>query len=638
MRSPNSHIYHDFYSPPPDESHNVLVNQIFPQLSFTSPALSPSLPAEQFSATDSSMAQALFPQGNTTNFNDDFNPGGIFELGDTDQTSFAQQNYPSPLPWSYLTDGSGPQKFSPAQLQYLQYQQYQQQQKQRALSTSSGISAGSDSPYSRASSIQYPTTASHPSQRFSSPWEAYNNSPMSAAQHLPTPTHTPVKDTFMDRKDGGNELPAPPAPVSQHPRRSIRAAGQLGSTPQYLSAQSREDSSLGDGSGAQYGPICESMFGIGGNEDDDSLYEIAARHIPTFDRTISDAYRDELYNPTAASQAPSSAPQQAVQGQAGQTAPSLMYDRLQEANLARSLNQQGMSSYRDDIGGNSYGSFPSQFSTAAGLRQQAKRESDYMAYQQHHPSTSEAPATTVSPKDAFPEEPEPEEDAPSLFPDASSQQEMNDAPVYGPPTSQSLGSNYNFHFSMPSSSSGIAASSMPSASPAPNTDSYHQNFNDRRSQISHPTPSLQSMDSIKSEESETSSVSERPKDTKANGGVYSCTYHGCPERFESPAKLQKHKREDHRSTASHKTDMTQAGPHKCNRINPSTGKPCNTVFSRPYDLTRHEFSLHSAKKKLRCIHCTDEKLFSRQDALTRHMRVCHTNVTAPGKTRRRLAH
>lgn len=135
-------------------------------------------------------------------------------------------------------------------------------------------------------------------------------------------------------------------------------------------------------------------------------------------------------------------------------------------------------------------------------------------------------------------------------------------------------------------------------------------------------------------------------------GTYSCTYHGCTQRFGTPALLQKHKREGHRQPnsvtgnrksvdgpASSSIVNSQAGPHRCDRINPSTGKPCNTVFSRPYDLTRHEDTIHNARKqKVRCEICTEEKTFSRADALTRHFRVCHPELPGPGKPRRRGAH
>ncbi|KAL6864367.1 hypothetical protein J3F83DRAFT_162941 [Trichoderma novae-zelandiae] len=142
----------------------------------------------------------------------------------------------------------------------------------------------------------------------------------------------------------------------------------------------------------------------------------------------------------------------------------------------------------------------------------------------------------------------------------------------------------------------------------------------------------------------------RPAGANADGGTYTCTYHGCTQRFETPSLLQKHKREGHRQSHGlaaarpHHEHMgmtssllnSQAGPHRCDRINPSTGKPCNTIFSRPYDLTRHEDTIHNAKKqKVHCNLCTEEKTFSRADALTRHYRVCHPDVELPGKHRRR---
>jgi hypothetical protein len=137
-------------------------------------------------------------------------------------------------------------------------------------------------------------------------------------------------------------------------------------------------------------------------------------------------------------------------------------------------------------------------------------------------------------------------------------------------------------------------------------------------------------------------ISHRPVDTSSDAGTYSCTYHGCHHRFDSPAKLQKHKREGHRqvSPTSGEPNLalrnSQAGPHRCDRINPSTGKPCNSIFSRPYDLTRHEDTIHNNRKmKVRCHLCTEEKTFSRNDALTRHMRVVHPDVDWVGKQKRK---
>jgi len=126
----------------------------------------------------------------------------------------------------------------------------------------------------------------------------------------------------------------------------------------------------------------------------------------------------------------------------------------------------------------------------------------------------------------------------------------------------------------------------------------------------------------------------RPHDTSAGTGTYTCTFSGCGQRFTTSTKLQKHRRDAHRkavpsgnsvsSAAAIAARNAQPGPHRCMRINPSTNKPCNTVFSRPYDLTRHEDTIHnSAKEKVRCEICNDEKTFSRPDALVRHRRVKH---------------
>ncbi|KAI9892005.1 MAG: hypothetical protein M1814_002200 [Vezdaea aestivalis] len=163
-----------------------------------------------------------------------------------------------------------------------------------------------------------------------------------------------------------------------------------------------------------------------------------------------------------------------------------------------------------------------------------------------------------------------------------------------------------------------------------------------------PTPDfpahLTSMESTVSEEGVVDV--QRPAHASADSGTYTCTYHGCTLRFESPAKLQKHKREGHRQTtpsqaatgmsASALLRNSQAGPHRCDRINPQTGKSCNTIFSRPYDLTRHEDTIHNARKqKVRCQFCAEDKTFSRNDALTRHMRVVHPEIEFPQKTRKR---
>lgn len=132
-------------------------------------------------------------------------------------------------------------------------------------------------------------------------------------------------------------------------------------------------------------------------------------------------------------------------------------------------------------------------------------------------------------------------------------------------------------------------------------------------------------------------------ETGAGTGCYTCTYRGCTQRFNTPALLQKHKREHQQaqeglsrpSIAVSLFGTQAAGPthNKCERINPSTGKPCNAIFSRPCDLTRHEDVIHNGRKqKIGCDVCIEEKTFSRPDAIRRHYRVCHPGLEFPGST------
>jgi hypothetical protein len=166
-----------------------------------------------------------------------------------------------------------------------------------------------------------------------------------------------------------------------------------------------------------------------------------------------------------------------------------------------------------------------------------------------------------------------------------------------------------------------------------------------------------SMDSSASKAAQPSSAASSTKilsplkpSTGTDTETYSCTYHNCEQRFSTPQKLQKHKRDVHRTTSNVTPGVgsgmspqelmernSQPGPHKCERINPGTGKPCNAIFSWSYDLTRHEDTIHNTcKQKSRCELRTEEKTYSRSDALTRHMRAVHPEVDFPGKHRRAI--
>ncbi|KAL2069749.1 hypothetical protein VTL71DRAFT_14428, partial [Oculimacula yallundae] len=413
--------------------------------------------------------------------------------------------------------------------------------------------------------------------------------------------------------------------------------------------------------------------------------------VPKLDRTMTDVYNDELYNPNIQlTSAPSSIPASAV------TLPpqnDVFSQRLQAANSQHlsaniqtplTIPSRERSPFRQGSPlaptGNTFGQQSSnvRFGTAQHLRQQQKAESDARVLQQQFERASSEHSTpkTISPKDVDLIYHENEEDANSpLFPP---QQQARRQPSAYHQQQPALAQEPSEDDNASQRSYGSMATTRRESSSAYSTSSQttqHQGtFNfvppavagsvrqipqqypfvpaSRRqtsnlSNVSEDFPStLTSMESSSSEYADSSEI-KKPTGTSADTGTYTCTYHGCTLRFDSPAKLQRHKREGHRNSAAigggDEGGMTsaaqrnsQAGPHKCERINPSTGKPCNTIFSRPYDLTRHEDTIHNARKlKVHCPLCAEEKTFSRNDALTRHLRVVHPEHADLSKSRRR---
>jgi len=411
--------------------------------------------------------------------------------------------------------------------------------------------------------------------------------------------------------------------------------------------------------------------------------------IPKLDRTMSDIYNDELYSPSFTyTSAPST---KSVEGAPIVSRPQLdvFTQRLQAANsqhLSAASQSPLLEPPRDSAShfragsplaptSNSFGSPRIRINSAKQMREQQKAENDARALQQQmqRSSPQQTSLKTISPKDAMLEYHEAEQDAamPLFSPQASqyrvqtavaretSQLDLNETT-----SQQSFGSMAT---SRRESSSTFSISSQQQRSPftfvPPSVPGrlqipqqypfvpQHQRQHGNASPLADRATEFPSglMESRGNEYASEGSDLRKPAGSAADGGTYTCTYHGCTLRFETPAKLQKHKREGHRqatpmtsgSTEGGMTSAalrdTQAGPHFCKRINPSTGKPCNTAFSRPYDLTRHEDTIHNARKqKVRCHLCTEEKTFSRNDALTRHMRVVHPEVIDfPGKSRRR---
>lgn len=420
--------------------------------------------------------------------------------------------------------------------------------------------------------------------------------------------------------------------------------------------------------------------------------------MPKLDRTMTDIYADELYNPSfqITSAPPTSTPAPSTVTLSPQN--DVFSQRLQAANSQhlsasntqvpltipsreRSPFRQGspLAPSRNNFGAQS----PNlRFGTATHMREQQKAENDAMALRRQLERTSPEQTTpkTISPKDVDLVYHESEEDANTpLFPpqqqsqghpshyrqqpiishDLSEADENASQRSYGSmaTTRRESSSTYStssqatqqqqqgaFNFVPPAVAGSVRQ--LPQQYPfVPQSRRQPSNL----SNLSEDFPAtLTSMESSSSEYAPEHSESKKPPTTSADTGTYTCTYHGCTLRFDTPAKLQRHKREGHRNSAAaiasgDGSGMTsaaqrnsQAGPHKCERINPSTGKPCNTIFSRPYDLTRHEDTIHNARKqKVHCPLCTEEKTFSRNDALTRHLRVVHPDHVDLSRSRRR---
>ncbi|KUI58025.1 Transcriptional regulator RPN4 [Cytospora mali] len=386
--------------------------------------------------------------------------------------------------------------------------------------------------------------------------------------------------------------------------------------------------------------------------------------VPKLDRTMTDIYSDELYNPnfTITSAAPS---------QPSQTAMSptreLFAQRVQAANNQHlSATEPSISSVSRGRSPFCHGSplapasshdFPQssanhvRFNSAQQMREKRKAEMDAAQALRQAMAQSHSTGTpqTISPKDAVLEFNDGDES--NNFP-LFSQQET--AGFDANPLAKANSQANNFGgLSLESSFDNYMASQLPSGlqqlpQQYPFVSKHRQQPSlSTMSNGSYSMSSRFGSSASASPDSTATGSPRRPENIRAEGGTYTCTYHGCTQRFETPSALQKHKREGHRQAhglnglrrpegPTSNFFNTQAGPHKCERINPSTGKPCNTVFSRPYDLTRHEDTIHNARKqKVRCDVCTEEKTFSRADALTRHYRVCHPDLEFPGKHRKR---
>ncbi|KAI9696095.1 MAG: hypothetical protein M1836_005926 [Candelina mexicana] len=611
------------------------------------------------------------------------------------EPSFAQNSMLLENPLSrneWQSYGATVGQLSPAALQPLQSPQRRGRGHQRASSGSSIGSAGPPSPYEQSISspyIAHSDASSLSPSGYDSSYEEISSADQEVSATFSKPLSQPPHNSFL-------------APPFQNYNPSTHDSEST------LAAQIAMKQALME----QHGSVEEDVPGFSyssrhsvssiGHPSPATPSNSYRDQVPNLDRTMSDIYQDELFNPAPSTSAPQ-VPHGVRHGSNNSLLSpyrNIITERLQTANnnhLTGRAQSPSESSTRERSpfreGSHlapaedrfaAQASSPSRLGTAAQMREQQKAEADALALRQHQPSPIEvATPNTISPRDALLDYHESEEDTP-LFPQSTSSAQLNNS-TYNigdrrmrdasqdlasdnsdlqsfsnmtptrqqnslnyPSTSAPVNTGSHFTFVPPAVPGGIQVSSQYAFG-----SQQHQQDSNIRSAANEveQTPEfpahLTSMESTASDaDTEAFGEVNKPTSTLADSGTYTCTYHGCALRFETPAKLQKHKREGHRQTTPSigGSGMTsaalmrnsQAGPHRCERINPSTGKPCSTIFSRPYDLTRHEDTIHNARKqKVRCHLCTEEKTFSRNDALTRHMRVVHPEVDFPGKTRRR---
>jgi hypothetical protein len=542
------------------------------------------------------------------------------------------------------------------------------------------------------------------------------------SNHLPTPSHTPTQDSFMNNSSynsfpsstGSGMQPTMTAHFSMK-EALMDQNGQDDEVPGIIHSARHSVSSYGHDSPATphttQGDEVDDKLKMPPNgetplrkvdswlfdeflayDDELDMRQQAAMH--KMDRSFQDASLDNVYdnsqlvNHWQTAGQPKQAPNAHLLSPFRSSNPNSIVQRtLQAAQNARSQSpsssvSRGVSPFRHNSPFRpSTAGFHSphvRVSTAAEAREQTIQADAAHAMKQALSSNEEAQPKTISPKDALLDYHEADEDAKMpLFPESGASeygtqynggsgdhysnatQSTFDTTTSGQPYRRDSWATPQFspNFSSASSSSLPAPFSFAPPAIAGNihglpysATSQYRSVPTSMQPPPDPTPDfpahLTSMESSASEAEPQNSQNsteplQKPASSAADTGTYTCTYHGCTQRFETPQKLQKHKREGHRNanptpvgssmtSAALLERNSQAGPHKCERINPTTGKPCNTIFSRPYDLTRHEDTIHNARKqKVRCALCTEEKTFSRNDALTRHMVRIHHQRPKP---------
>ncbi|OLL25763.1 Zinc finger protein rsv2 [Neolecta irregularis DAH-3] len=370
---------------------------------------------------------------------------------------------------------------------------------------------------------------------------------------------------------------------------------------QTLSA-SQQSPSLSD---AQYPISTMNPYAL-----DKSHHDEPPLHPVKFRRSFTDAAVDELYDSQQSSTRTS--PANSIVGGICTTFPTLMTDALSQRSILPQTSTQDL--WQAD---NSFQEHPSL-----------------------HPfrDSLENDRTTVSPRDAF----QPLDDEMETIPtDPLFDQSTGEALCFREcPNSKILKniqcssennlddhSYYHLTQSLPVCNPGhpsiFRKGTIPQSSPGMLYTAISEEVAGQSSRSREPSPSFSSESSSDSDFNPggRSFSGPRTRPAQAEQNAYACTE--CPRRFSRPTSLAGHRR-THRGEILAAPTVRATADNVCDKINPLTGTCCNLPFSRPYDLYRHQETIHSDQRPVhRCEICNDGKRFSRQDALTRHRRVKH---------------
>jgi hypothetical protein len=366
----------------------------------------------------------------------------------------------------------------------------------------------------------------------------------------------------------------------------------------------------------------ENTFGYLAADDRLLIGRADFRNAIQLHRTESQVYQDELYNPnfvyTSAPSAKSTSTYLSPQR-------NLITERLQTANAARSTSPNPMinrerSPYRQSSSPNTllqdWKPSPGQVGTAANMRLQQKEEAERAELARQQPTLRREPTKTMSPQDAVLDYNH--ENEPPLFQDSipdgykqhvSGSEQWSGNSLFGQPTASFQGlptsSQSNVVFSNLNSTDqpfvpDFDFSLLPQPSDQTQSAMFPVSYQTGKLNLNDTTPNfpptLPSMESSVSDLGPSSQESiaprndtpQRPDDTRANSGTYTCTYHGCVQRFETHQGLQKHKRDFHRSQqqqalkdAASVASTSSASPESAASPEPSeTGMTSAAILAR----------------------------------------------------------